>query len=154
MALIKCPECGKEISDKAKFCSYCGYPIIHYEGTYTEEKKYADGVEHGTKLFYCIQCGRPLPEGIEECIYCGHIYDQDQIADILRDESKTGILGRKNLYCPRCGSKKIQIKNDIPLGRKIFEVVTLGSVMPTTKAKYRKGMEYYCKICGYQWKEC
>ena len=27
MALINCPECGKEISDKAKQCVYCGYPI-------------------------------------------------------------------------------------------------------------------------------
>ena len=27
MALIKCPECGKEISDKAKICIGCGYPI-------------------------------------------------------------------------------------------------------------------------------
>lgn len=27
MALIKCPECGKEISDKAKSCPNCGYPI-------------------------------------------------------------------------------------------------------------------------------
>lgn len=27
MALIKCPECGKEISDKASSCPSCGYPI-------------------------------------------------------------------------------------------------------------------------------
>lgn len=27
MALIKCPECGKEISDKASSCPGCGYPI-------------------------------------------------------------------------------------------------------------------------------
>lgn len=27
MALIKCPECGKEISDKAKNCIHCGYPL-------------------------------------------------------------------------------------------------------------------------------
>jgi uncharacterized membrane protein YvbJ len=27
MALIKCPECGKEISDKALSCPQCGYPI-------------------------------------------------------------------------------------------------------------------------------
>lgn len=27
MALIKCPECGKEISDKAKSCPHCGCPI-------------------------------------------------------------------------------------------------------------------------------
>lgn len=27
MALIKCPECGKEISDKASFCPGCGCPM-------------------------------------------------------------------------------------------------------------------------------
>ena len=27
MALIKCPECGKEISDKSAQCIHCGYPI-------------------------------------------------------------------------------------------------------------------------------
>ena len=27
MALIKCPECGKEISDQAPACPNCGYPM-------------------------------------------------------------------------------------------------------------------------------
>lgn len=27
MALIKCPECGREISDKSHHCIYCGYPL-------------------------------------------------------------------------------------------------------------------------------
>lgn len=27
MSLVKCPECQKEVSDKAKSCVYCGYPI-------------------------------------------------------------------------------------------------------------------------------
>lgn len=27
MSLIRCEECGKEISDKACLCPYCGYPI-------------------------------------------------------------------------------------------------------------------------------
>ena len=27
MALIKCPECGKEISDRAQACIHCGCPI-------------------------------------------------------------------------------------------------------------------------------
>ena len=27
MALIKCPECGKEISDKSPKCVNCGYPL-------------------------------------------------------------------------------------------------------------------------------
>lgn len=28
MAIIKCPECGKEISNKASNCIHCGYPIL------------------------------------------------------------------------------------------------------------------------------
>ena len=27
MPLVKCPECGKEISDQAPACIHCGYPI-------------------------------------------------------------------------------------------------------------------------------
>lgn len=36
MALIKCPECGKEISDKAENCIHCGYPIASLD-----KEKYA-----------------------------------------------------------------------------------------------------------------
>nr|DAZ59584.1 MAG TPA: zinc-ribbon domain protein [Caudoviricetes sp.] len=31
MALIKCPECGKEISDKAEMCINCGFPLKQHE---------------------------------------------------------------------------------------------------------------------------
>ena len=27
MALISCPECGKEVSDRAPACIHCGYPL-------------------------------------------------------------------------------------------------------------------------------
>ncbi len=27
MAIIKCPECGKDVSDKAEACIHCGYPL-------------------------------------------------------------------------------------------------------------------------------
>lgn len=32
MALIKCPECGKDISDKAHSCIHCGYPLEQNNG--------------------------------------------------------------------------------------------------------------------------
>ena len=31
MALIKCPECGKEVSDNCSQCIHCGYPLISYK---------------------------------------------------------------------------------------------------------------------------
>lgn len=30
MGLMKCPECGKEISNKASACIHCGYPLQHF----------------------------------------------------------------------------------------------------------------------------
>lgn len=35
MALIKCPECGKEVSNKAPTCIHCGFPLseLKKEGT-------------------------------------------------------------------------------------------------------------------------
>lgn len=32
MSLIKCPECGKEISDKSNVCVGCGFPVGEYLG--------------------------------------------------------------------------------------------------------------------------
>ena len=28
--LIKCPECGKDVSSEAHFCPFCGYPVKQY----------------------------------------------------------------------------------------------------------------------------
>ena len=39
MALIKCKECGKEISSKAKSCPNCGYPIEEEVDFSTQETK-------------------------------------------------------------------------------------------------------------------
>lgn len=39
MAIIKCPECGKEISDKAEKCIHCGYPLYVDISEKTEEEK-------------------------------------------------------------------------------------------------------------------
>ena len=36
MALIKCPECNREISDKAESCPHCGYPLKLTEETRSE----------------------------------------------------------------------------------------------------------------------
>lgn len=62
--LIKCPECGKEVSDKAPACIHCGFPLndIHKENTclvdgaeydMTELKNYyAKLTDYGKGEFY------------------------------------------------------------------------------------------------------
>ncbi|MBD5555323.1 MAG: zinc ribbon domain-containing protein [Roseburia sp.] len=39
MALIRCSECGKEISDKASSCPSCGYPISNNDQMGNEIKR-------------------------------------------------------------------------------------------------------------------
>lgn len=46
MALIKCPECGKEISDKAKVCPNCGCPV---EGHHVTENKAQPKEDYSSK---------------------------------------------------------------------------------------------------------
>lgn len=51
MALIKCPECGREVSDTAKSCPSCGYFI--------------------GGLKFCKHCGSKIPEDSAVCTKCG-----------------------------------------------------------------------------------
>jgi uncharacterized membrane protein YvbJ len=43
MALMKCPECGKEVSDKAANCPNCGYKI-------TDNIGHVKNPYHGKKI--------------------------------------------------------------------------------------------------------
>ena len=40
MAIIKCPECGKEISDKATSCPNCGFPLTKEQPEKEKVKEY------------------------------------------------------------------------------------------------------------------
>ena len=53
MAMIVCPHCGEQVSEKAKKCVHCGEILI------LEEKK------------HCTECGVELEEGMTECPNCG-----------------------------------------------------------------------------------
>ena len=57
MAIIKCPECGQDISDKAKKCIHCGKVFV-------EE-------EIGKVFVVCAECGAELAETDEYCPNCG-----------------------------------------------------------------------------------
>lgn len=38
MAMIKCPECGKEVSDKARSCPNCGNPMTDNQLSFVKDK--------------------------------------------------------------------------------------------------------------------
>lgn len=119
MSLITCPECGKEVSDKAISCPNCGICIkdVVTQNKFNQSKT----------------------------------RNEDYI--IKENFTETGYTGRKRLACPQCGGKNILIMNDIPLLKKMLEILTFGAVTPFTKDAYRKQMSYYCKTCGAKWKE-
>ena len=39
MAMIKCKECGKKISDKAKSCPHCGYSYVDDDSILDKDNK-------------------------------------------------------------------------------------------------------------------
>lgn len=53
MAMIQCPNCGKDVSDKAQKCVHCGYTLKE------------------TPPPVCPECGTELEEGATVCKNCG-----------------------------------------------------------------------------------
>lgn len=47
MALIKCPECGKTVSDSAKACPECGFGVAEY---FEKQKKKQKEEEEKEKM--------------------------------------------------------------------------------------------------------
>ena len=55
MALINCPECGKEISDKAPACIHCGYPLDKINANpIPQENKEGTVIIYGIKQKFLI----------------------------------------------------------------------------------------------------
>ena len=51
MALVKCRECGKEMSDTANICPHCGYK---------------------NNMIFCPECGNKISRNAAMCPKCGY----------------------------------------------------------------------------------
>ena len=93
MALIKCPECGKEISDKAKACPKCGCPV-------NEEKDEKKGSKIKLVAAKCPNCGSNIEvnqnDNKSKCEYCHATILVDDAIERLRVEL-SGEVEVKNL---------------------------------------------------------
>ncbi len=81
MALINCPFCGKQISDKAKKCPHCGIDLMLYS---------KEDMENAAKL-NCEECGASLIKGMESCPQCGWPIPDSffSSADINKEETES-----------------------------------------------------------------
>ena len=71
MALIKCPECGRErVSDSAVACPSCGFNIREYFEKRTDVSETADGNDY---YYYCSKCGKVYTKYNDQCAACGWI---------------------------------------------------------------------------------
>ena len=61
---MKCPNCGHNLPDTARFCNKCGQPIVPKPPT--EERR-----------IYCPNCGASLPEAARFCNKCGQPLDEE-----------------------------------------------------------------------------
>ena len=78
MALIKCPVCGNEISDKVNNCPHCNFDIGTYCRKIQEEKNKKEKLKKEEELrnkkesIKCPECGVLVNKSAESCPSCGY----------------------------------------------------------------------------------
>lgn len=127
LVLIKCPECNKEISDKAKTCPNCGCPIninIKYQVIITGYHDTDTSAYAGlTETFNISLEYNEAMDIFNDCPYAIAEYDTLEEANLIsRKLLKWGIdiqiinpngdveyIDTDIVCCPRCGSTHIQV---------------------------------------------
>lgn len=135
MALIKCSECGNEISNRATICPYCGVPL-------TEPPILSK--------YVCLKCGEQLPKNVLTCPKCGERVPNDKNLD------------RDMLYCPECeGLNEIGSFTCVHCGRKYKAAELLSCIIKennsdekqppkkaTEKIEKKDDNQAHCPRCG------
>lgn len=105
MALIKCPECGKEVSDMAPKCPNCGFPI-------KSDLKKVVPVE-------CPECGTKVEPACDTCPNCGYLMKKNNAKEIINKSGQ--LLKNKNARI-----KVVGVSSVIVIGLLIIMVIFFG----------------------------
>lgn len=105
MALISCPDCGRQVSDLAYACPQCARPIAETINHRPERvvrdaraDEAGDGVEPGILARrHRDRIGARAPGVVKACVTCG----RDVTEDLFRAKTKTGYV------CAECQDKEI-----------------------------------------------
>lgn len=179
MSLIKCPECGKEVSDKALACIHCGFPL---------QKAVEETIP---KIQYCPYCGKQNTIESTFCAYCGKSFKKDEgkqeivstntssptVVDIMDYKNDLDLSNdpirlqqaqiiqqqrqleeqRKQFEsqakCPRCGSTSLSGgKQGFGVGKAVAGAVLLGGVGLLAGGIGANKTVVTCMNCGYKFK--
>lgn len=152
MALIKCPECGREISDKASFCPGCGCPASEFVkssvfmDTQSELDRLAD------EIFAEMPTARLKSKQKLMKVAGISLKEADEMIEERYGRYK---LGKKagnfpdTKFCPYCGSENIE-SFEKPGVSVTSKVKFLGESYMTTSSPNRRMMR--CLMCGRDWK--
>lgn len=155
MALINCPECGKEVSDKAIQCIHCGYPLqtnsvdnnvcnvngVEYDLSFI--KDYAlnnDSITSKERELVIKQIQKLTNLRHPEKLYC-EVMVNKKIPKVYTGQT---IQKQSNnvLRCPNCKSTDI---------KKITTSNRMTSIALVGIASGKIGKQYECKNCKYKW---
>lgn len=164
MALIKCPECGRDVSDKAKSCPNCGFPVEEIEAPMDKEQfcPYCGDTLRLEEGAYCLSCGmrvngyknntEPVSRGLEE----GNI--SREFSGVYRSSLFGGL---QEVYCPRCGSENCSHYKEqklIPGKKKTRYTANLNPLKPFTLVNKKEKTvkeervvtenKFICNSCG------
>lgn len=124
MALITCPECSKSISNQAKVCQGCGFPITRAV-TPSASQKPSSNIVNIPLGFTDIIEGFSLRTEVV-CPHCGKM----GCVATMRSKQKKGISG----------------------GKATGALLTAGlSVLVTGLSRKESVSEAMCKNCGVRW---
>jgi DNA-directed RNA polymerase subunit RPC12/RpoP len=146
MALIRCTECDKEISDKAKACVNCGCPV---------------GAADSSPIDYKAILDMHKGEVIEAMLYIEAKYGGDayaHVAELNKFESAVSnapepVRGDDDVRCPKCGSTSLTAnKKGFGVGKALVGAALTGGVGLLAGGIGKNKVEVTCLKCGKKFK--
>lgn len=169
MSLLKCPECGEEVSEYADKCQKCGCPIgiIKQKQPKIEGHIYAkiNGIEYDVteaaellriyyekddfkcperiKAYNIIRKQFHIPAGQFERAFDENTMIVAEInCDPIRQSTQSTKQSSNIPHCPTCGSTNIK---KISATSKVVGAGLFGLFSKTARSQFE------CKDCGYKW---
>lgn len=153
--LIKCPECGKEVSDKSEICIHCGYPLLKSkENTKIDNNQLLCVINDKVLNLYSVK------QYIDADDFTKAMLEFQRITNSSFSEAKRAIdyIQKNNKQfperflinkpktnipkCPTCGSTNIR---KISVGQKLAGSIGFGLLSRTAKSQFE------CLNCKYKW---